>query len=65
MIIFADFLRSKIEDANLSQAEVARRAGMRPSQLAYILAGNGSVTITTILRLAEALEMRPRDLIPP
>jgi len=65
MIIFADFLRSKIEDANLSQAEVARRAGMRPSQLAYILAGNGSVTITTILRLAETLEMRPRDLIPP
>lgn len=44
--------------AHLTQTEVAKKAGMTQSSLARIETGRANPTLTTLLRIAHALEFR-------
>ena len=49
--------------AGLSQATLAERAGLDPDELARLEAGVGEPTVETVAVLAEALNVRPVELV--
>lgn len=49
--------------AGLSQAALAAKAGLDPDDLARLEAGVGEPTIETVAVLAEALNVRPVELV--
>jgi predicted transcriptional regulator len=49
-------LRKMRQGASLSQAEVARKAGIRPEMLCRIESGKGNPTVATITRIVKAIE---------
>lgn len=53
---FVKDLRRKREAAGLTQAEVARRAKMKPEALCRIEKGGGNPTVRTIGRILKAIE---------
>src|SRR5688572_2791435 len=57
-----NLLRFRLADG-LSQAEVARRALLTPSNLCAIETGRSDPAVGTLFRLARALNRDPRDLI--
>jgi ribosome-binding protein aMBF1 (putative translation factor) len=57
-IEFADTIRERRLELGLSQAEVARRAGMTQPALSRLEGGGGTPTIGVLDRLADALGMR-------
>ena len=62
---FADNLRRLRLERFLSQAELARRAGMHAITITRLEAGDQAPTTRTVRALAEALEVQPRDLASP
>jgi transcriptional regulator with XRE-family HTH domain len=54
--------RMRIE-AGLPQAVLAERAGLPQSRLSRIERSGANVTLLTVHRLAQALDVRPPDLI--
>lgn len=50
-----DDLRTKRERLGLSQAEVARRAGMRREVLSRLEKGRGNPTVATVRRVLRAM----------
>lgn len=49
-------LRKMRQKAVLSQAEVARRAKIRPEMLCRIESGNGNPTVATVTKIVRAIE---------
>lgn len=49
----------------ISQAELARRAGLAQANLSNIEKGKRDLTVTTLIRLASALGIKPSRLIDP
>lgn len=49
-------LRKMREEAELSQAEVARKAKIRPEMLCRIEAGRGNPTVATVTKIVKAIE---------
>jgi predicted transcriptional regulator len=49
-------LRRRREEADLSQAEVARKAKIRPEMLCRIEAGNGNPTVSTVAKIVRAIK---------
>ena len=49
---------------NLTQAELANRAGLGRAQIANIEAGRTDVPTKTLIRIADALGVRAGDLLP-
>jgi HTH-type transcriptional regulator/antitoxin HipB len=50
-----DLLRRRREELELSQREVAERAGVSHSAIARVEAGSRRITLNTLLRIARAL----------
>jgi len=50
------------EAANLTQAEVARRAGMRQESLSRLEHGHGNPTLLTLRRIIKAMGYRPSEV---
>lgn len=51
-----DDLRKMRQEANLSQAEVARKAKIRPEMLCRIESGNGNPTVSTVTKIVRAIK---------
>jgi transcriptional regulator with XRE-family HTH domain len=45
------------EEAGLTQAEVARKAKIRPEMLCRIESGNGNPTVATVAKIVRAIKM--------
>ena len=63
MEIFADRIRRRAGELELSLAEVARRAGISDRSLSHYLAGRSEPNLVTLLRLASVLGTTPNDLL--
>ena len=57
-------IRQVREKAGLSQQEVAVRAKLQQRTVSLVESGKRSITLTTLERLAAAIGVEPRDLIP-
>jgi transcriptional regulator with XRE-family HTH domain len=64
-VAFADKLRHCRVEQFLSQAELARRAGLHALTIARLEAGTTAPSTRTVRALAEALGVPPRDLATP
>lgn len=60
-------LGSNLRDARkrlgLTQEQVAERSGVHPTEVSRIEAGKRDPRVSTLLRLARALEVRPGELL--
>ncbi len=50
------------EEARLSQMELSYRSGVSPNMITYIETGKSSPTLSTLLKLTDALNINPADL---
>jgi transcriptional regulator with XRE-family HTH domain len=62
---FADNLRQLRVEQFLSQAELARRAGLHALTITRLEAGTTAPSTRTVRALADALGVQPRDLAAP
>jgi transcriptional regulator with XRE-family HTH domain len=60
---FATNLRSRAERLGLSHAEVARRAGLSERRYGNYVTGRREPDLSTLLRIAAALETSPDELL--
>jgi transcriptional regulator with XRE-family HTH domain len=63
MTHFGPKLREARERLGLTQEEVARRSGVHATEVSRIEAGKRDPQISTLRRLAEAVEVRPGQLL--
>lgn len=56
-------LRDARKRLGLTQEEVAERSGVHPTEVSRIEAGKRDPRVTTLLRLARALEVRAGELL--
>jgi len=61
---FGDRVRELRLERGLTQEKLANRAGMHFTAIGHIERASRSSTLETILKLARALEVQPKDLIP-
>jgi len=59
---FGDHLRKVRKEKRLSQEELAHKAGLTLSQVGRIERGVINTSISTVYTLAEALEIKPKEL---
>ena len=62
---FAENLRRLRLDQFLSQAELARRAGLHALTITRLEAGSSAPSTRTVRALADALDVEPRELATP
>ena len=55
-------LKKAREEAKLSQLELSYRSGVSQNMITYIETGKSSPTLSTLLKLTEALNINPADL---
>jgi transcriptional regulator with XRE-family HTH domain len=60
---FAVAVRAQRHSLGLSLTDVSERTEMKKAYLSWIENGNANVTLKTVARLAEALEISPASLI--
>jgi transcriptional regulator with XRE-family HTH domain len=56
-------LRQERERQGLSMTEVAERAGLSQQMVSYVERGMRNPTLDTLLRMAQALETDPSELL--
>lgn len=61
---FGERVRELRLERGLTQEALAARAGMHFSAIGHIERASRSSTLETVLKLAQALEVQPRELIP-
>lgn len=61
---FGDRVRSLRLERGLTQERLAALAGMHFSAIGHIERASRSSTLQTIYKLAHALQVQPRDLVP-
>lgn len=54
---FADRVDAELERREMTRAELAERAGVKPSYISRVLNNPENITLQTLFRLANALEM--------
>jgi plasmid maintenance system antidote protein VapI len=54
---FADKVDAELERRRMTRAELAERAGVKPSYISRVLNNPENITLQTLFRLANALEM--------
>ena len=64
VIEFGQRVRAARETMGISQEALAVRAGLHRTEITHIERATRSSTLNTIEKLATALEIHPRDLIP-
>lgn len=55
-------LKKAREEAKLSQLELSYKSGVSQNMITYIETGKSSPTLSTLLKLTEALNINPADL---
>ena len=55
-------LKKAREEAKLSQLELSYRSGVSQNMITYIETGKSSPTLTTLLKLTDALNINPAEL---
>lgn len=65
MQVFAQRLRERARELGLSDAEVARRAGLSERRYGHYAAGAREPDLGTLLRICETLAVTPNDLLLP
>ena len=63
MDVFATRLRERAADLGIAHAEVARRAGLSERRFGHYATGIREPDLATLVRIAEALQTRPDDLL--
>ncbi len=64
LVAFGQHIRALRKQQEVSQEEMAARAGLDRSYLGHIERGEKNITLLKIYQLAEALGCSPRQLIP-
>jgi transcriptional regulator with XRE-family HTH domain len=63
MQVFAQRIRERARELGLSDAEVARRAGLSERRYGYYATGEREPNLTTLIRICEVLAVTPNDLL--
>lgn len=63
MQVFANRLRERAAELGISHAEAARRAGLTERRYSHYVNGIREPNLATLVRIAEALQIRPDDLL--
>jgi len=63
MDAFAHTLRRRARDLGLSDAEVARRAGLTERRYGHYVGGTREPDLATLVRISEVLAVTPNDLL--
>lgn len=63
MMVFADRLRERAAELGIAHAEAARRAGLSERRYSHYVNGIREPNLVTLVRIAEALQTRPDDLL--
>lgn len=63
MQVFAKKLRQRAEALELSNAEVARRAGLTERRYSHYVTGSREPDLATLVRIAKSLNTTPDDLL--
>lgn len=63
MDIFAANLKNRAAELGLSNAEVARRAGLTERRYAHYVSGDREPDLTTLVRIARVLQTSPNVLL--
>ena len=65
MEIFTKRLRERARHLDLSDAEVARRAGLAERRYGHYVRGTREPDFATLLRICDVLDVTPNDLLMP
>ena len=65
MQAFQTRLRQRAKSLGLSDAEVARRAGLSERRYGHYVAGEREPNLATLVRISEVLALTPNDLLLP
>jgi transcriptional regulator with XRE-family HTH domain len=65
MQVFAERIRERARELGLSDAEVARRAGLSERRSGYYSTGEREPNLATLVRICEVLAATPNDLLLP
>src|SRR6266446_5434543 len=65
MQVFAQRIRERARELGLSDAEVARRAGLSERRYGYYVTGAREPNLATLIRICEVLAATPNDLLLP
>ena len=63
MQAFADRLRERAAELGIAHAEAARRAGLSERRYSHYVNGLREPKLATLVRIAEALQTQPNDLL--
>ena len=63
MELFANSLRKRAAKLGISNAEAARRSGLSERRYSHYVSGIREPDLATLLRIAEALQATPNDLL--
>ncbi len=63
MMVFANRLRERAAELGIPHAEAARRAGLTERRYNHYVNGIREPNLITLVRIAEALQTRPDDLL--
>ncbi len=63
MQVFANRLRERAAELGIAHAEAARRAGLSERRYGHYVTGIREPDLTTLVRIAEALQTRPDALL--
>ena len=63
MMVFANRLRERAAELGIAHAEAARRAGLSERRYGHYVNGIREPDLATLVRIAEALQTRPDDLL--
>ena len=63
MMVFANRLRERAAELGIAHAEAARRAGLSERRYGHYVTGVREPDLTTLVRIAEALQTRPDALL--
>jgi transcriptional regulator with XRE-family HTH domain len=63
MQVFAQRIRERARELPLSDAEVARRAGLSERRYGYYATGEREPNLATLVRICEVLAATPNDLL--
>jgi transcriptional regulator with XRE-family HTH domain len=63
MLVFGERLRHRAEELGLSDAEVARRAGLSARRYGHYVTGNREPDLQTLVRICGVLNTTPNQLL--
>lgn len=63
MQVFAQRIRERARELGLSDAEVARRAGLSERRYGYYATGEREPNLVTLIKICEVLAASPNDLL--